>query len=342
MADYAKATQKGNTEEPAMLQLALARCSELQKRGQVQLELAMTKSSAFVRQPEFKTFAVATTGGVVVMAPVGGAFGMCSGIVLGSMAGVVPALFTFGTSIPLGAAAGGVAGAAAGSVVGAIGGGAAGGGMYAYRVEIKNGVIYVKQGVHQAAITSFNFSKSKADLAINFTKDTTGKAVATVKAKGQEVVVFTQTRGNQIKQFTASKASNARQFAQSKHGKVTLGSAAAGAVAGSTTGGAVGLVAGAAIGVIPAFFTFGLSIPVSAAVGLCVGASSGGAIGTLGGGAAGYGTYAYREEIKGGANQTWTTVKESTSQAKRNSYECINHIGDKVRTIAGTGSTIDK
>jgi len=82
-------------------------------------------------------------------------------------------------------------------------------------------------------------------------------------------------------------------------GSVVLGSAS-GAI-----GSFCGAVAGATIGVIPALFTFGLSIPVGAVVGgatgLCAGATAGGSIGLVGGGACGYGSYTYKKELQEGA-----------------------------------------
>mmetsp|Transcript_22449 Transcript_22449/g.40519 ORF Transcript_22449/g.40519 Transcript_22449/m.40519 type:complete len:367 (+) Transcript_22449:48-1148(+) len=78
--------------------------------------------------------------------------------------------------------------------------------------------------------------------------------------------------------------------------QVTLVSAAGGSVAAGTCGAAVGLFSGgalgAACGVIPAVFTFGLSIPIGAAIGsgagLFAGTAVGGSIGAVGGGTAGY------------------------------------------------------
>uniref|UniRef100_A0A7S2M4P8 Transmembrane protein n=1 Tax=Zooxanthella nutricula TaxID=1333877 RepID=A0A7S2M4P8_9DINO len=86
--------------------------------------------------------------------------------------------------------------------------------------------------------------------------------------------------------------------------QVTAASAVGGAVALGTGGGATGLVSGglmgAACGVVPALFTFGLSIPIGAAigggVGLCTGATLAGTAGLLGGGTVGYHAYG-RESV---------------------------------------------
>merc|ERR1712113_1199502 len=58
------------------------------------------------------------------------------------------------------------------------------------------------------------------------------------------------------------------------------------------TGAVSGGLVGAALGLVPAVFTFGLSIPVGAALGggtgLCIGSAVGGTAGFVGGGIAGY------------------------------------------------------
>lgn len=89
------------------------------------------------------------------------------------------------------------------------------------------------------------------------------------------------------------------EFAKKPQTQVTAASAAAGGVICGTGGGVVGLttggIAGAIVGIVPAIFTFGLSIPIGAAIGggagLCVGSTVGGTAGTIGGGAVGYTAY---------------------------------------------------
>merc|ERR1711953_1598047 len=91
---------------------------------------------------------------------------------------------------------------------------------------------------------------------------------------------------------------------QSKRRALVIGSATAsiGAVTvgtGSAAGGAiVGGIAGGALGLIPAIFTFGLSIPIGATVGAAVGGTTGAVGGGttvfVGGGALGYFAYLRR------------------------------------------------
>lgn len=98
--------------------------------------------------------------------------------------------------------------------------------------------------------------------------------------------------------------------ASDPHYQTTAASAASGAVAVGATGGAVCLAAGslvgAAVGIVPAVFTFGLSIPVGAILGggagLCAGTAVGGTAGLVSGGAAGYAGYAKRKQIAAGVS----------------------------------------
>lgn len=90
---------------------------------------------------------------------------------------------------------------------------------------------------------------------------------------------------------------------------VMMLSAGGGAVVLGCTGGVVGACGGATVGtvagVVPAFLTFGLSLPAGAVVGGgvggCLGAVAGTLSGLLGGGASGGMAYRYRAEISGGA-----------------------------------------
>merc|ERR1712045_695236 len=99
---------------------------------------------ALLKNPDFQTCTIATLGGTVTFGAVGGAFGLASGVVVGSAAGVVPALFTFGLSIPAGAVVGGTAGLALGAATGGGFGGISACGAYKYRVEIKNRLVFIK------------------------------------------------------------------------------------------------------------------------------------------------------------------------------------------------------
>jgi len=158
-------------------------------------------------------------------------------------------------------------------------------------------------------------------------------------------------------EFTKAKASAA---AAGVHGvasdgkfQATAASAASGAVALGASGGAAGLAAGgalgAAVGVLPALFTFGLSIPGGA--GLVAGATVGGAVGAVGAGAAGYGVYSKKEDIgrcaeyvKGRATETSQRVRETSAAALGRAVERANGAADfaKARVHASAGYVAEK
>jgi len=104
-----------------------------------------------------KPVAASAAGGAVLGGAGGGAAGLASGGLLGAACGVPFALFTFGLSVPVGAAIGGsvgaCVGATAGGAAGAVGGSAAGVG-FEHRAQIKTGV---KSGMEGAMkkVTSF-------------------------------------------------------------------------------------------------------------------------------------------------------------------------------------------
>merc|ERR1719264_1035346 len=123
--------------------------------------------------------------------------------------------------------------------------------------------------------------------------------LAALQAKGAEMVQGGRERINWAKKRTREVASNPQNqvvAASGLGGAVVVG--AGGAGVGLLTGGA----AGAAIGLLPALFTFGLSIPFGAmiggACGTVVGATTGGTIGGAGGSAIGYAAFKKRRDIK--------------------------------------------
>mmetsp|Transcript_12286 Transcript_12286/g.28733 ORF Transcript_12286/g.28733 Transcript_12286/m.28733 type:complete len:548 (+) Transcript_12286:106-1749(+) len=108
--------------------------------------------------------------------------------------------------------------------------------------------------------------------------------------------------------------------ASTPQAQVALLSACGGAVLLGTGGAATGFVSGgllgAAFGVVPAVFTFGLSIPIGTALGagagLCLGTALGGAAGFVSGGVAGFGVCQF---IRGGsALSPDTTTSEAAAQ----------------------------
>lgn len=113
--------------------------------------------------------------------------------------------------------------------------------------------------------------------------------------------VFDMSTNNKTKDMQAdglasSRATWAKRIMAERSSQTIAVSASVGALAlgtgGAVAGVATGSILGAVAGFIPAFFTFGLSIPVGAILGggtgLVMGATGGGAVGAVSGGAVGY------------------------------------------------------
>lgn len=144
--------------------------------------------------------------------------------------------------------------------------------------------------------------------------------------------------------------SQARTEAKNPEVLATAVAAAGGAVALGVSGGAAGLMAGgslgAIVGLVPALFTFGLSIPVCATfgggMGLCVGTSMGASLGALGGGAAGYSAYVKRDELKSGSSRAWERVANCTDYVRSKAHASASYVSDHLGMsllAAGTGGT---
>jgi len=269
------------------------------------------KAVVLLRNPQFQTCTNATAGGSITLGAVGGAFGLTSGVVVGSAAGVVPALFTFGLSIPAGAAIGGIGGLCGGTLLGGTSGGIAGFTTYKYRIEIKDGFMTIKV----KARSTLNSTKEKAVMVANTTTVRIGAGV------GEAV------------QLAKTKSSDALTFATTTRVGVTSSSAVAGAVVGGTSCGAFGTVAGAAVGIVPAIFTFGLSIPAGAMLGLCVGTAVGGSAGAVGGGLIGHGGFTHRKTISEGVQSSWSKVGTTVENLKTKTFACAADAKESVKSM---------
>jgi len=138
------------------------------------------------------------------------------------------------------------------------------------------------------------------------------------KANARTAAVITQERACELKATAKERAyelkATAKDTIADPKVQVTVAAAAGGAVSLGAGGGVAGLAGGGAVGaacgIVPAIFTFGLSIPIGAAIGagtgLVVGTAVGGTVGLVGGGATGYGAYTKREELRRGAEGAWS------------------------------------
>merc|ERR1712232_1534542 len=114
----------------------------------------------------------------------------------------------------------------------------------------------------------------------------------------------------------------------------SISGSAALAASGGVTGLATGTMVGAACGLIPAVFTFGLSIPIGAAIGgstgLVAGTVAGGAAGFVGGGVAGRTAHKHREQIGDKVAAVASKASDLRAAVQEKSSECLDRISEKV------------
>jgi len=162
--------------------------------------------------------------------------------------------------------------------------------------------------------------------------------LSSLRASVSSVADRAKTNSSVAVDFTKGKASDAFSYASTTKVGVTSSSVVAGAVVGGTTTGAFGIVVGAAVGIVPAIFTFGLSIPVGAAVGLCVGTTVGGSAGAVGGGALGYGGFTHRKAISEGIESSRSQVSSKALSLKTSAFTRAAEAKESVRSLI-KGST---
>eukprot|EP00929_Paragymnodinium_shiwhaense_P006710 TRINITY_DN110680_c0_g1_i1.p1 TRINITY_DN110680_c0_g1~~TRINITY_DN110680_c0_g1_i1.p1 ORF type:complete len:399 (+),score=61.01 TRINITY_DN110680_c0_g1_i1:87-1283(+) len=238
--------------------------------------------------PEALVAVVAGFGSALCLGSGGALAGAAAGVPVGTLIGVVPAIFTFGLSLPVGAIMGAgtglCLGAAAGSAAGFTGGAVSGYCLALYRAELRRMYLRISTRLNNAH-----------DILIVRPARKTRAVAHTIKVKASETTEMAVSGAKSV-------GRNARQVAVHRGTHCTAAGAAAGGAAlgtaGAATGAVVGGSAGALIGLVPALFTFGLSIPIGAVIGgsagLCAGAAAGGAAGVAGGGLAGYTGYRCR------------------------------------------------
>jgi hypothetical protein len=318
------------------------------EKGKKMADESRTYVVSLVKDPQFQRTAISTGSGALVMGSAGGAFGAISGVFVGGAAGVLPALLTFGLSIPVGAFIGGVSGLVIGASTGTVAGGTAGCVVYKYRVQIKEGVVFAKVTVVQTAETArvkvlaiadktkskavlySNASTSKLALYSSKAKSTAESASTYVKQRAVDASTSAKAHANAAASLSISTANQVYEVATSTCTGVSVSAAAASGLLCGVAGGVVGTVAGGLIGVVPALFTFGLSIPVGAAVGLCAGATTVGSAGAVGGGLAGFAGFTYKNEIRASAQYIHAKALDSAANVKQNVRSLVT---------SGTGGT---
>jgi hypothetical protein len=204
--------------------------------------------------------------------------------------------------------------------------------MYRYRIEINKGVITVRASMVSSA--------KSAKLMIVDKADNIREVVQTTTLVAKEKTMSCISKG-----YVAINAA-----AHSRRVQVSTASAAVGAAVGAPVGGMAGTCSGAvlggAVGLVPALFTFGLSVPFCAAIGgglgLCAGTVVGGSVGAVGSGSVAYGAYTYQKPICEKAGKVQQQIKGSAEQIKAKAFDFSSKAREAVSAqLSGTGGTTD-
>jgi hypothetical protein len=136
IASKAAAAKGFSSEKIAFVQQRVHAIAEVVKDKAAAAKAYIAKVAS---QPKVQTSAKSAVGGAVALGVAGGATGLTTGAALGVVVGLVPAIFTFGLSIPIGAAIGGGTGMFVGSALGGATGFVGGGVVGLKKDEIKSG-----------------------------------------------------------------------------------------------------------------------------------------------------------------------------------------------------------
>jgi len=288
---------------------------------------------ATVMDPECERVACCAVGGTMVGATTGGAGGAVAGAALGTALGTVPALFTFGLSIPVGGLMGGGIGMTVGCTAGGTTGCIIGGMSFAYRKQIYSKALCTYDGALNSRVAaSFTFAM---DSLMTLLLDTTLRDI------GMGAQRCVGEAASATCESTKKTGSAMKAVVLDPEYEKTAGCAVGGALVFGTAGGAAatcaGAAMGAAVGVLPALFTFGLSIPVGAVVGGGMGMTIGSAAGGTAGLAAGGASFAYRKEIASSVKNLYSSAYTSVSSVKSRAQAPVGSTGEPEGLVGSTG-----
>lgn len=158
------------TEAKEQALAASVRAAELGALARTKASEVRAAAVEVAADRKYQATAVGAAGGAAALGATGGVAGLATGTIIGVAVGFVPALFTFGLSIPIGAAIGAstglVIGTGVGGAAGALGGGAAGYGAYSKRGEIREGAQNTLNKVGDCA----EYVKDKANASVGYVK----------------------------------------------------------------------------------------------------------------------------------------------------------------------------
>lgn len=206
--------------------------------------------------------------------------------------------------------------------------------------SVKGWVMFASQSIREAtqacraAVTS-SYQTLRRDgaraCAAEVTTSATG-VIKTVLGQAKVTLAVGRTRAGEM-------ADKMKATAKDSKVQATAAGAASGAALFGAGGASAGLVAGTAagagLGLLPALFTFGLSIPAGAflggGAGLFFGMAMGSTAGALGGAAAGNKVYSKRNEIRKGAQSTLSKVSSGTDLIKDKAVATAGYVKESVR-----------
>mmetsp|Transcript_5916 Transcript_5916/g.13192 ORF Transcript_5916/g.13192 Transcript_5916/m.13192 type:complete len:337 (-) Transcript_5916:393-1403(-) len=190
----------------------------------------------------------------------------------------------------------------------------------------------------EVAVATAESCKLKVIEKSKVARKTASDAIQNIEAHGRDAATYTAAKAAKL-------AESSRAVASDGKFQATVAVGAGGAATCGAVGGAAGLLAGgasgAALGVIPALFTFGLSIPVGAALGagagLVAGTAAGGTVGAVAGGAIGY---SKEKDIRSGATKVWTAVNDGAEFAQEKTSASADYVKGQVSAVKGKVSVV--
>jgi len=191
-------------------------------------------------------------------------------------------------------------------------------------VELRSRSVEALAGVRARLVALADSGRSQALALAGAATKRVNFLVAGARGAATGALRRVRSTANSTKAKAIQLSGSAREVATDAKVQATVVGVAGGAATmgagGAMSGLAVGSAAGAVVGLVPAVFTLGLSIPVGAAIGggagLLTGAAVGSAAGAMGGGAAGFKVYTERDQLKAGVQQAFQKAGEGADYVK--------------------------
>lgn len=289
-------------------------------------KLDQDKAEEIAFHRRMQVTAASGAGGAVVVGAGCAGVGFLAGGAVGTALGFLPALLTFGLSVPLGAALGAGCGMATGGALGGTAGfaGAAAIGYGASAQKDPNGSLLtmrLEAACSRITYRAAGFSRCAVAKVSGGFAALRGKVQPHVGALEAQVVSILGSTKAKIHAAAGAAWANMADFSSDKDVQVAAASACGGALVLGTGAAATGLVAGsaigAAVGLVPAILTFGLSVPIGAFLGGSCGLATGTVVGGTTGAAAGAGGYCAYKRRSAICRSTRSLADTALTSARR-------------------------